>query len=420
MQNDHFVPDAMHVAVPRAAGVDVHKMQLTAAVRVYGRDGEDAQASIRIFGTDPPALREFTNWLNSHAVTSAVMEGTGVYWIAPFRALEDAGICPQLVHAQHVKQIKGRKTDIQDAVWLARVCQFGLARPSYVPPREFSELRQQCRYRRTVVADRARIRNRLQKTLDHDGLRLGGLLSDLLGLNGRRILDGLVQGHSVERILKKLTWHMRDKLEPIARTLEAELSDAALWRLSFLLKDFDAANERLQDLDALVGNALQPWERELDLLQTIPGIGSSSAHAIFAELGPEPTKVFPNAASLAAWAGVCPGNNESAGKRRSGRVRAGNKALRATLTECALGAARTSSSQFHGYYDNMKARINHKRAVLATAHKLLRTIYAILRDDHPYRDPKVNYESLLVERNASRWIRMLTKHNYLNEVRAIA
>ncbi len=160
MQNDHFVPDTMHVAVPGAAGIDVHKMQLTAAVRLYGPDGDDAQASIRIFGTDPPALKEFTDWLNSHGVTSAVMEGTGVYWIAPFRALEDAGIYPQLVHAQHVRQIKGRKTDIQDAVWLARVCQFGLVRPSCVPPREFSELRQQCRCRRKVVADRARTRNR--------------------------------------------------------------------------------------------------------------------------------------------------------------------------------------------------------------------------------------------------------------------
>ena len=169
-----------------------------------------------------------------------------------------------------------------------------------------------------------------------------------------------------------------------------------------------------------MGNALEPWERELDPLQTIPAIGCNSAHAIFAELGPEPTRVFPNVASLAAWAGVCPGNNESAGKRRSGRVRAGNKALRATLAEWALGAARTSSSQFHGYHENMKARIGHKRAVLATAHKLLRIIYAMLRDDHPYRDSKVNYESQLVKRNASRWIRMLTKHNYLNEVRALA
>ncbi len=218
-----------------------------------------------------------------------------------------------------------------------------------MPPREFSELRQQCRYRRKVVADRARIRNRLQKTLDHDGLRLGGVLSDLLGLNGRRILDGLVRRHSVARIVGKLTWHVREKLEPIARTLEARLSQAALWRLSRLLQDFDAANQRLQELDGLVGQALQPWERQLELLQTIPGIARSSAQSILAELGPEPTRVFPDAASLAAWAGVCPGNTESVGKRRPGRVRAGNAALRATLTERALGAARTCNSQFHGY-----------------------------------------------------------------------
>ena len=158
----------------------------------------------------------------------------------------------------------------------------------------------------------------------------------------------------------------------------------------------------------LTGGRPDSWERELDLLQTIPGIRCGNAHAILGELGPEPTKVFPHAASLAAWAAVCPGNNESADKRRSGRVHAGNAALRATLTECALGAARTRDSQFHGYHDNMKARIGHKRTDLAMVHKLLRTIHAIIRDDHPYRDHYVNHESQLVMRNAARWLRMNT------------
>ena len=236
-----------------------------------------------------------------------------MYWIAPFRALEDAGIAPQLVHAQHVKQIKGHKTDIQDAVWLARECQFGLPRSSHLPPRKFSELRQQCRYRRKVVADR------------------------------------------VEDILPKRTSHMTDKLEPIARTLEARPSNNALWRLGSLLQDFDSANECFQELDAMVAEGLQAWERELDLLQTIPSIARSRAHAILVELGPEPTKVFPDPASLAVWACVCPGNNESAGKRRSGRVRAGNAALRASLTECVLGAD-PQDSELHRYHDDMTVR----------------------------------------------------------------
>lgn len=317
---------------------------------------------------------------------------------------------------RYSKQIKGRKTDYQDSIWLARVCQFGLARPSYVPPREFADLRQQCRYRRKLVADRARVRNRIQRTLDHDGLRLGGVLTDLFGLNGRRVLDGLVQGHAAASILRSLTRHVRGKLEPLAQTLEARLSASSLWLLAGLLEDFDTATRRLDELDGRVDAAMAPWHRQLDLLETIPGIARSSAHAILAELGPEPTRVFPDAASLAAWAGVCPGNNESAGKRRSGRARAGNPTLRATLAECAHGAARTKDSQFHGFHGALTARIGYKRAILATAHKLLRTIYAILRDDHPYKDPRVNYEQLLARRNGPRWIRMLDKHGLLEEL----
>ena len=416
MQQDHFTVDAMHVAVPRAAGIDVHKMELTATVRLCEPGCPDASMATRSFGTHPAQLAALAAWLQGHRVEAATMEGTGIYWVAPFRALEDAGIRAELVHAQHVKQIKGRKTDYQDSIWLARVCQFGLAQPSYVPPRAFADLRQQCRYRRKLVADRARVRNRIQRTLDHDGLRLGGVLTDLFGLNGRRVLDGLVQGQSAEAVLESLSWHVRGKLKTLAQTLQAKLSAASLWLLAGLLQDFDSATRRLAELDARVETAMAPWQRQLDLLETIPGIARSSAHAILAELGPEPTRVFADAASLAAWAGVCPGNNESAGKRRSGRARAGNPTLRATLAECAHGAARTKDSQFHGFHGAMAARIGYKRAILATAHKLLRTIYAILRDDHPYKDPQVNYEQLLAQRNGPRWIRMLDKHGLLQEL----
>ncbi len=416
MQEDHFTIDAMHVAVPRAADIDVHKMEVTASVRLCEPGQPDASMATRTFGTHPSALRDLTDWLHGQRVEAATMEGTGIYWIAPFRALEEAGIRPTLVHAQHVQQIKGRKTDCQDSIWLARVCQFGLARPSHVPPRAFAELRQQCRYRRQLVANRARVRNRLQKTLDQDGLRLGGVLTDLFGVNGRHVLDGLVQGVAVESILAGLTRHVRGKLRLLAQTLEANLSPASLWMLAGQLDDFDAVTGRILELDERVEAAMADWRRSLDLLETIPGIARSSAHAILAELGPEPTQVCATAARLAAWAGVCPGNNESAGKRRSGRVRAGNPTLRATLTECAHGAARTKDSQFHGFHATMTARHGYKRAILATAHKLLRTVYAVLRDDRPYQAPQVDYEQLLAQRNGPRWIRMLHKHDLLEEL----
>ena len=190
-------PDEMHVVHARAAGLDVHKMQITASVRLC-QPGGGVQCATREFSVLPDGLGALTRWLASHRVTAAAMEGTGIFWKAPYEALEDAGIEPLLLHAQFVQQLKGRQSDMADSLWLARICQFGLCRPSYVLPRDFRQL---SRYRRKLVGERSRARNRVHKTLDHDGLRLGGALSDIFGRNGRKILDGLVAGHDQAAIL---------------------------------------------------------------------------------------------------------------------------------------------------------------------------------------------------------------------------
>lgn len=236
------------------------------------------------------------------------------------------------------------------------------------------------------------------------------MLTDILGANGRRILEGLRQGHSPERILASLTRHVEGKRDDLRLALAAPLDAHALWRLECLLDDFDAATERLADLDARTEAALAPYEQQLNLLVTIPGIARVSAHAQLAGLGPEPARVFGSAAACAAWAGVCPGNNESAGKRRSGRLRPGNPTLRATLAECGHGAAR---SQFHGYHGALHARLGYKKAILAVTHKLLRVVYAVLRDGQPYRDPGIDYSKLLVDRNAPRWLRDLKRYGWV-------
>lgn len=405
--------DEMLVVEPRAAGIDVHKMQLTASVRLARPGPAATQAWTETFGTDPQALARMVRWLAGHGARAAVLEGTGVYWEQPFRALERAGIRPSLVHAQHVKQIKGRKTDVADSLWLARICQFGLARPSYVPPQEYSDLRQMCRYRRKLTADRARVRQRIHKLLDRDGLRLGGLLSDIFGRNGRIILDGLAAGRTAEGILEGLTWHVRSKLGALARALEAELDALSLWRLGEDLEGHDQASRRIQELDRKVESAFNGQQRQLNLLETVPGIKRASARAILAELGPDPARTFGDSHSLAAWAGLCPGNDRSAGKRRSGRARRGNPTLRVTLCECAHAAGRTKGTQFHGYQRALTASRGYKRAVFATAHKLLRIVFAMLRDDAPYRDPGIDYDQLFVKRNAPRWLRMLERHGFL-------
>ena len=232
-ETDTWSTDDMHVVYPRAAGLDVHKMCITAAVRLCEAGGGPARTAVREFSALPDGLRGMTDWLRGHGVTAAVMEGTGVYWKAPFEALEEAGIRADLLHAQHVRQIRGKKTDTNDSLWLARICQFGLALPSYVPPRLFRQLRQLTRYRRRLVSERSRARNRVHKTLDHDGLRIGGILSDLFGVNGRRVLDdGLVAEHSPRCILAGLTSHVRARLAPLAKALAATLDPLALFALA--------------------------------------------------------------------------------------------------------------------------------------------------------------------------------------------
>lgn len=407
--------DLLHVVEPRAAGLDVHKLQVTASTRLCMVDGGEPLGATREFRTTPAGLAEMNAWLLEQGVDAAAMEGTGIYWEPPFAALESAGLRVSLLHAQQVKQLRGRKTDLNDSQWLARVCQFGLGTPSYIPPLAFRDLRRMTRNRRTLVTDRTRVRNRVQKLLDRNGLQLGGALSDIFGVNGRLVLDGLAKQRPAEQILASLTAHVRPKLRRLAETLTAKLDTESICQLRGHLQACDHATSLVIGQDGRIAEAIAPWQRQLDLLETIPGIDRASACAILAEIGPTPAQDFADAAHLGAWAGVCPGNNISAGKRRSGRARPGNRHLRQTLAECAHGAARTKGSQFAGFYSALAARRGSKRAILATAYKLLRTVYAVLRDDRHYHDPGIDYEQLQVRRSAPRWLAKLRKFGYLPE-----
>ena len=407
-----IMSDVLHVVHPRAAGLDVHKMQITATVRLCPRDGGEPVMHTGVFSALGEGLERLVNWLGGYEVEAAVLEATGVYWLAPFEALEDAGITAQLVHAQHVKQLRGRKTDIADSEWLACVCQLGLARPSHVPPRTFRQVRPLTRFRRQLIADRSRVRNRTQKVIDRCGVRIGGVLTDLFGVNARRILNGLVEGLEREVILDSLDANVSAKLAALGQALAFDLDPHARWLLADLLGQYDALSVRLERLDQQIEAALAPWDESLRLLQTVPGVDRRSACAILAEVGPD-LSPFARSQDLAAWAGVAPGNHESAGKRRATRTRRGSPVLRAVLTECALGAARTRDCQFQTFHRTLTARRGYKRATVATAHKLLRTLFAVLRDGKPYRDPQTDYEALLVQRNAPRWVRMLQHYGVL-------
>ena len=403
--------DTLHVIHACAASIDVHKMQVTATVRI-ARGKADAQIHTREFSALPSGLAELADWLAGSGATAAAMEGTGVHWEAVFDAVAEAGILPLLLHAQHVKQIKGRKTDVTDSIWLARVCQFGLCSPSLVPPKEFRRLRRVSRARKRIVAERTRTRNRVHKIVDGAGLRVGGVLSDLFGVNGRRILDGLVAGKGRGEIIASLPGHVRRHLETLSDALEAPLPETDRFLLRDQIRLFDQAGGRLAEHDAVIDEGLAGHQAEIGLLTTIPGIDHRAASSILIELGPD-ISAFPSARHCAAWAGLAPGNNESAGKRRSGRVRKGNQALRTLLIECAQAAARTGHSQFRGHHKALTVRRGHKRATVATAHKMLRIIHCMLRTGELYRDPDIDHEAIMVMRNAPRWVRMLKKHGLL-------
>ena len=407
-----MINDKLRVVHPCAAGLDVHKMQITATVLVCAAGQGAPHSETRTFSALPGGIAELVAWLQRHKVSAAVMEGTGIYWEAPWDALTGAGIEAQLMNAQHVKQMRGRKTDVEDSVWLANVCQLGLGRPSLVLSKSFRELRALNRHRQRLVRSCAQLRNRVHKVLDRTGLRLGGILSDVFGMNGRRILSGLLNGLPAPMILGSLSQHVARKLEPLADALEARLSAADLMILNDCLSQHDYLQQQICCVDERLDSALQPYSELIELLKTIPSISHHSARSVLIEIGPD-ISVFDTAAQFGAWCGVCPGNRESAGKRRNARARSSNTAIRTALVECANGAARTKHCQFQGYHKTLTVRRGYKRATVATAHKLARCIFAVLRDRQPYRDPMVDYERIVVQRNAARWLRQLEKFDLL-------
>ena len=280
-----------------------------------------------------------------------------------------------------------------------------------MPPARFRALRKVSRMRRQVVRERARLRNRIHKILDAAGVRLGGILSDLFGANGLRILEGPVGGLDRASILEGLSHPVRRHAGPLCDALSAELDADGRFLLHDQPRAFRDATGRIAQYDRQIRLGLAGHEAQIDLLATIPGIDRHSACAILVELGPD-IGAFASARHCAAWAGVCPGNNESAGKRRSGRTRRGNTTLREVLIECAQAAARTRDCQFRGFHKALTVRRGYKRATVATAHKLLRVIHCLLKSNAPYRDPVTDCEALMVKRNAPRWIRMLKKHYF--------
>lgn len=395
----------MEILHKRVAGIDVHRMKHVITVLIEDSTGEVTRHQ-REFGGFKRDLKVLAAWLVELKVELVIMESTGIYWKSLYAHLEQAGVDSWVVNAHHVKHVPGRKTDVADSEWLAQLGRYGLVRGSFIPPRDLRELRLVTRYRRKLAGMLATQKNRLHKILDDAGIKLGGLVADINGKAATAMVEGLIAGQTPAQLIQ-ISGRLKADKEDLLASLDGDLSPRHLMLLQELRDHVRDLESRLGRLDAYILDAMAPYAWAVQLLQTVPGIDAMGAAILLVEIGDDMGR-FANPAQLAAWAGVSPGNNESAGKRKSGRTRKGNPLLRTLLCECA-NAARRTVSVFHAKYQGLVVRRGHKRAIVALAHKLIRTIYILLARRMPYHDSGIDYAAANVTKNAPRWIKALKR-----------
>ncbi len=392
----------MEVLYPRCCGLDVHKKTVVACVRIAGASGRPRQ-TVRTFGTMTADLLALAAWLATEGVTHVAMESTGVFW-KPIWNLLEGQVSLLLVNARHIKQVPGRKTDVKDCEWLAQLLAHGLVRGSFVPPPPIRELRDLTRHRATLLSDKARVANRIHKTLEDANVKLGAVATDILGVSGRAMLRALVAGASDPAALAELARkRLREKLPALRQALDGRVTAHHRFLLDTLLDNVAFLEAQVARLDARIAEQLQPFTAELALLRTVPGVGERTAQNALAELGPDMT-VFPSEGHLASWAGLCPGSHESAGKQKSGRTPKGNRWLRRTLTEAAWAASRKKGSYFKAQYHRLVPRRGKKRAIVAVAHSLLGAMYHILAKRVPYQDLGPDHFDRLAPKHLTRYL----------------
>lgn len=390
----------------RVIGLDVHQAQ-NFACAIVEDDAGIPSVEQRQFGTFKRDRRALAEWARELHADLVVMESTGIYWKSPYAALEAAGVRTIVVNAKHVKNVPGRKTDIGDAQWLATLARAGLLRASFIPPARLRELRLVSRQRQKLVSQLAAEKNRLHKVLTDSGIRLGVVVSDVHGTSARAMVKALIAGHSIPEILNLASKRFKASREELFEALQGDLSPNHRFVLGELMQHIEETEARIARFDTQLLAGMTDERNALALLQTLPGVDLIGAAMLLVEIGTD-MNVFGKPDRLACWVGVCPGNNESAGKRKSGRTGKGNPYVRRLLCEFAHAAGRTTCG-FKSKFQALLIRRGHKRAIIAIAHKILRTIFFMLKRGQHYRDSATDYEALAVKRNAPRWIKALTK-----------
>jgi transposase len=426
-----FVEEAiMEVIHERVAGLDVHKDSVVACVRIMC--GGKAKRECRTFDTTTAALEALRDWLVSCECTLVAMEATGVYWMPIWKILLGGGFAMNIANARHIKAVPGRKTDMNDAMWIADLAAYGLIKASFVPEEEFQELRTLMRARKQFVREQTSNVQRIQKTLTEANIRLDSVISDIMGVNGRRMLEAMIAGVRDPGKLAALG-DRRLKATPkeLYDALHGRLTEYHRFVLKLHLDQYDALEKTIRGIDAEVEKRIArldkeakaaetPFSRLIELLVSIPGVSYLSAITILAEIGANMSR-FPTAGHLIAWAGLCPGQNESAGKRKRCRLRKGAPWLKAMLIQCAWAAKRSNNSYYKAQFYRLQARRGPQKAICAVAASILTAIYHILKDGVPHQDLGIDYfDKRKPEARVKRLVAQIAKFGFEATLQPIA
>lgn len=420
----------MDILYERVAGLDVHKDTVVACVRIVAAGKTTREC--RTFAATTEQLVELRTWLEECRCTHVAMEATGVYWMPVFRLLGEGDFELIVANAAHIKNVPGRKTDMNDAMWIADLLACGLIKGSFVPDEEVQELRALTRTRKQFVREQTRHVQRIEKTLAEANIKLGSVISDIMGASGRRIIQAMIEGVRQPRQLAELAGkQIKASPKELYDALHGRLTDHHRFLLALHLKQWDGLDETIRKLDVEIAQRIgrmeataegskTPFRTLIGLLTTIPGVSAVAAPAILSEIGPDMSR-FPTAGHLVAWAGLCPGQNESAGKRKSSRLRKGAPWLKTMLVQCAWAAKRTKDSYYRAQFFRLQARRGPQKAICAVAASILTAVYHILKDGTEHRDLGAAYfDRRPVEVKAGRLVARLKKLGFTVQLQPIA
>lgn len=392
----------MQTIYERCCGIDVHKKLIVVCLR-NGKKSE-----LRKFDSLTCSIKELGNWLLDNNCQMAAMESTGPYWKPIYNIFELLGLSVMVVNAHHMKSVPGRKTDVKDAEWIADLLQHGLLRSSYIPDKEQRELREIVRYRKSLIEERSRELNRLDKILQGANIKLSSFVSSLTGVSSRKLIEQALVGEVNEDNIDDLIHHsMQSKKQELLLAMDGVFSPVQKLLVSSILDHFDDMTNRISELDNIIDNFMIDYEDAIKMIDELPGIGKRSAEVILAEIGLDMTR-FPSAGHISSWAGLSPGNNESAGKRKSGKTTKGNRYLKSILIQCAKSAQKDKDSFYYAQYQRLVVRRGANRATVAVAHSMLIAIYHMLKDNVHFKDLGSDYYTKFnTEKKANYYLKKL-------------